>query len=99
MVIIGTTCYPPSSATEIGKRFQEATPLPDFITRRGPYITSQKGDGIQGFTIFECDNDKLAEAFTSVGNYYLLYKDVPGYTYSVDVLLEAHEGLSMIGLG
>jgi hypothetical protein len=43
MIILSTVSFPPESAKEIGKRFTELAPLPDYITRRGPYILPVTG--------------------------------------------------------
>lgn len=98
MVIIGFTSFPLNSSVEAGKQFGNLPPLGDFITRRGPYIYSIKGEGVQGITIFEFDNSKLAEAMANVGNYYAAMRDVPGFSYSINVVFEIQEALGMIGL-
>ena len=99
MVIIGMASFPPNSATEAGKLFPELPSLADFITRKGPYITGVKGEGIQTISVYEFDNSKMAEAMIDVGNYYAAMMDIPGYTYSVKVYNEVQEALNMIGLG
>ena len=98
MVIIGMSSFPPASASEAGKRFPELPSLAEFITRRGPYISSVKGEGIVGISVFEFDNSKMAEALTSVGNYYVAMRDIPGFTYSINAFFEVQEALNMLGL-
>ncbi len=98
MVIIGMTSFPLNSAVEAGKRFPDLPPLGDFITRIGPYINSIKGEGVQGITIFEFDNSKMVEAMTSIGNYYVAMRDVPGFSYSINAVFEVQEALGMLGL-
>jgi hypothetical protein len=98
MVIIGTMSFPPESAKEIGKRFMEQLSLPDYMTMKGPYISTVKGEGIQGTTLYEFDRSRMAEAFESVSNRYVTYFDVAGFTYTTDVYLDAQEALKMVGL-
>jgi hypothetical protein len=98
MVIIGMSAFPPSSATAVGKKFPNLPALPDFMTRRGPYVLSQVGEGVTSITLYEFDNSRMAEAMTSLGKYYAALRDVPGYTYSFKVYFEAHEALETIGL-
>ena len=38
MVIIGNISFPQESANDVGKRFLELPPVPDFMTLKGPYI-------------------------------------------------------------
>ena len=99
MVIIGMASFQPNSATEAGKCFPTLPALADFITRKGPYVSSVEGEGIQTISVYEFDNSNMAEAMISVGNYYAAMMDIPGYTYSVKVYNEIQEALNMIGLG
>ena len=54
--------------------------------------------GIRSIIIYECDNNKLADALQVVGDRLANYFDVPGYTYSANAWYEAPEALKMIGL-
>ena len=76
----------------------ELPSLPDFITRRGPYISSGIGEGIQTISLYEFDNTRMAEALITAGNYYVAMRDIPGFNYSVTVFNEVQEALNMIGL-
>ena len=98
MIIIGTNSFPPESANEIGKRFLELPPVPDYITMKGPYIHSMMEGGIQGVEVFELDNAKLAKGVEYVSNRYVTYFGIPGFRYSVTPYFEAQEALKMIGL-
>jgi hypothetical protein len=68
------------------------------ITMRGPYIQGVKGDGIQSTTVYEFDRAKMADAMEAVSNRYVPYFGVPGFTYTINVCLEAQEALKMLGL-
>ena len=100
MVIIASVAYPPESVNEIAARFVEMPPLPDYITLRGPYISSLKGEGVQTISLYEFeDQSKLAEALAFVGSRMVTYYGVPGFTYSVFPWLEVQEALKLIGMG
>ncbi len=73
-------------------------PLPDFMTMKGPYINSAAGQGFRSILIYECDRSKLAEAMEIVADRLTRYFDVPGYTYSSNIWLEANEALKLVGL-
>ena len=98
MVIITENMFPAGSAKDVGKAFLGLPPLPEYITTKGPYIHSDTERGIRSILIYECDNDKLADALQVVGDRLANYFDVPGYTYSANVWNEAQEALKMIGL-
>lgn len=99
MVAIGMISFPTESSKEMGKRFMEIPPLPTYITKKGPYFSSELGVGIKAISIFESDPSKMAEANEYISNYYATYIGVPGYTYSIGTWQEAMEALKMIGLG
>ena len=99
MVIIGFASYPPESSHEFAKRFMEqSTPLPSHITMKGPFVSSEVGEGIKSIVIFEFDQSKIAEAIQVVSARYAKYFGVPGFTYSQHTWLEAKEALQLIGL-
>jgi hypothetical protein len=98
MVIIGMISFPTESSKEMGKRFMEIPPLPTYITRKGPYFSSELGVGIKAMSIFECDPSKMAEAIEYVGNYYAHFIGVPGFTYTIGTWFEVKEAFKMIGL-
>ena len=99
MVITTMVSYPPESAQEMAKRFLEAAPLPDYMTRKGPYISSCIKDGIIATSLIELDNSKLAEGLEFLGNYMAIFFGVPGFTYEIKPRFEIEEALKMIGMG
>jgi hypothetical protein len=98
MVIIGSNLFPTESANDIGKRFLELPPLPDYITMKGPYVHGMMEGGIQGIELFELDKSRLAEGIEYVSNRYVAYFGISGFRYTVTVYFEAQEALKMIGL-
>lgn len=99
MVIIGDISFPQESANDVGKRFLELPPVPDFMTLKGPYIKGMKKDGIQALEIYELDKSKVAEGIEFVTDRCVHYFGIPGYVYEINVYFEAAEALKMIGLG
>ena len=98
MVTIGMTSYPTESAKEMGKRFNDLPTLPPFITRKGPYLSGELGEGIKSISIFEYDPSKMAEATLFIGNYYAHFIGIPGFTYNVGTCFEVIEAFKMVGL-
>jgi hypothetical protein len=98
MVTIGMISFPTDSSKEMGKRFMEISPLPTYITKKGPYFSGELATGIKAISIFEYDPSKMAEATQYISNYYAGYIGVPGYSYTVGTWQEAMEALKMIGL-
>jgi hypothetical protein len=99
MVIVTTISFPTESANEMGDRFLKVSPLPDFLSRKGPFFSSSNTGGVNSLSVYELDNDKLAEGMTAVSEYITGFFGIPGFSYEVKVSLEVEESLKMIGLG
>jgi len=65
MVVIGEFLWPPEKSTDIGKALLEATPLPDYITTSGPYVSSSVGKGTRSISIFKFAAPQVEDAFKS----------------------------------
>ncbi len=87
--------FPTESSKEMGRCFME---IPPYISKKGPYFSSELGVGIKTISIFEFDPAKLAEATEFINDYYARYIGVPGYTYTVGTWLDASEALKLVGL-
>jgi hypothetical protein len=98
MVIITNMSFPTESANDIGKRFLEISPVPDFMTLKGPYVKGMK-DGVQAFELYELDKSRISEGLEYASNRCVTYFGIPNFRYEIDVFFEAAEALKMIGLG
>ncbi len=58
------------SANEIGKRFLEMKPLPDFVQMIGPNMYPDENEGITAITIFKYDKTKAGDANEAIANLY-----------------------------
>ena len=99
MVIVSNISYPPESAQDIAKRFLEAPQIPDFMTRKGPYINSTIDKGITTLSVYELDKSKLGEGYEFIGNYMAIFFGVPGFRSEFKTFMEVEEALKMIGMG
>ncbi len=99
MVIITQIAYPPTSVQDMAKRFLEAPQAPEFMSRRGPFITASKTEGIQSFSLWELDNSRLAEGLKFRGSYMAIFFEVPGFTYEIRPYFHIDEALAMLGMG
>ena len=96
MVIITEVLYPPESSMEMVKRFATRPALPDFLTAKGPYFSSEKGEGVRALTIYEFDQAKLSDAIQFAAKGMVTYYGVPGFTYSVKPWIDVQEGMKLI---
>jgi len=98
MVIVLNVSFPAESAKKVGESFLNVSPIPEYMTRRGPYLGSNNMDGVRSLSIFEVDNAKLADGLLAIGEYVTAFFDVPGFAYEINTYNEVEEGLKMIGL-
>jgi hypothetical protein len=99
MIIISTVLYPPESAKDMAECFLKAPPVPDYMTKKGPFVTSNLNEGISTFSIYEIDKSKLADGMEFTANYMASFFGVPGFSYEIRAAFEAEEALPMIGMG
>ncbi len=99
MVIISNIAFPPESAKEMAERFLSLPDLPDYMTRRGPYLASNIDDGSVAYTIWELDKSKLADGMIFLADYMAKFFGVPGFNYEFKVYFEVEEALASIGMG
>ncbi len=98
MVIFTTVSYPSESAKELAAKFMEAPQIPDFMAKKGPYVSANRTDGVIVASLYELDNSKLADGLDYLGNYMATYFGVPGFMYEINPYYEIEEGLKMIGM-
>jgi hypothetical protein len=98
MVIVIQMAFPPESANQIAKRFIETPPIPDYMTRRGPYVSSELTEGVHTLTIYEMDNEKLTEGLVFLSDLMTTYFGVPGFKYTIRQYLETEEALKLLGM-
>ena len=97
MNIIVTTTFPLSEVKEIAERYVKLSPLPEFITSKKVYVRNAVGEGVKIITIYDFEEVRFAEVYKYVYSFMMSYHDVAGFTFSIDVYLEATETLETIG--
>ena len=98
MVIISNVSYPPESTKEIAKRYLKAPVLPDYLNKKGPYVSASRDGGMNSITFYELENDRLADGLKAIAESLSIYFGVPGYHYDLKPYFELEEGLDILGL-
>jgi len=73
---------PLKSIKEYAKTVIELPPLPEYITRRGPYIH----DDIQIMAVYEFDRAKIAEAREILSKHFEAFHSIPGFILHSQIL-------------
>jgi hypothetical protein len=99
MVIITTVTYPTASTKEMAKRFLKAPPVPDYMTRKGPYISTNITDGIFIISVYELEKAKVAEGMEYLGAYMSIFFEVPDFKHEIKPFFDVAEAMKTIGMG
>ncbi len=91
MIIRLILSLPLKRIRECAPRVTKITPLPDYISKRGPYVDNGVGAANQIVIMFEFEKRKLAEAWKYIFKHLDAFHDIPGFGFSA-YLLEEGEG-------
>ena len=86
MVIKCTFSIPLEGIRDYARQIVDLPLLPEYITKRGPYIKENGGAANQIITIYEFDKSKLSEAWENISRQLDEFRGVPGFTLSAHVL-------------
>ena len=79
---------PLKSIKEFAKKVIGLPPLPEYITKRGPYIH----DAVKIMVVYELDKAKIAEAREIISKHFEAFQGIPGFTLHSHIL-EKGEGV------
>ncbi len=91
MVIKFTFSIPLKSMRDCASQIMALPPLPEYITKRGPYINDGSQASNEIITIYEFDKSKFAEAYEKISKHIDVFRGVPGFTFSAKLLTKGRE--------
>ena len=91
MVIRFTVSIPSRRIKEFTGQIAKSPPLPEYITKRGPYINGTGGADNKIITTYEFDKSRLAEAWKSILKQLEVLQGVPGLSLSAQIWEEGTE--------
>ena len=100
--LITTSLYPNEKAPEVGARYLEALvlypPDEDIGAEIVPAAVKSSHQGIKVLSISEIKEGKLDAAYTRATNMMVMFQNIPGFVYTVEVHLKVEEAMSAIGM-
>lgn len=78
---------PLKNIKEYARKVVELPPLPDYITKRGPYIH----EAAKIMVIYEFDKAKIADAWEIIWKHLDAFRGIPGFTLSAPILRKGQE--------
>ena len=100
--LVTTLFYPSEKAPEVAGRYLEALskypPDESLGTDIVPAAIKSTHQGIKGITIYDVQEGKLDAAYTRAVNMMVMFQNIPGLSYTVEVHLKVDEAMSAIGM-
>jgi len=82
VVIRFTLPVPLEEISSYVKKISELPPLPEYITKIGPFINNGEGDKNRIITLYDFDESRLIEAWDIIFKQVHIFRDFPGFTFS-----------------
>jgi hypothetical protein len=91
MMIRCTFSVPFEKIRDYAKEFSELSSLPEYITKRGPYIKETPGGGSKIIISYDFDKARLAEAWEVISKQFDIFHGLPGFSLSAHILEKSKE--------
>lgn len=102
MYIITTSVYPNEKTKEVGEMYLKCmTKYPDDKSISTPLIPAAvRGTpkGIKVINAYEVKKGKFEEAHAIAVNRLVMFRDIPGFRYSIKTFLSVEEAMTAIGM-
>jgi len=85
MIIKCALSVPEDSIGFYARQFSELPPLPDYITKKGPYINNKEGAAHQIITVYHFSKFKLSEAQEFIFRHLDPLRGLPGFSLSAHI--------------
>jgi len=100
--LITTSLYPSEKAAEVGERYLEALPKypPDESLGKEivPAAVRSTHQGIKVLGIYEVQEGKLDAAYSRYVNIMVMFHNIVGFVYTIEVFLKVEEAMSAIDM-
>jgi hypothetical protein len=89
MVINCSLSTSQESMTHYARHFIDLPPLPEYITKNGPYIKNERGGKYRIIICYEFAKSRFQEAMENICKQLDSFRDAPGFAFTAD-LYNAH---------
>jgi hypothetical protein len=101
--LVTTSVYPSHITSEVAQRYLQAMekypPDENLATPLVPAAVKATHQGITTIGILEVKKGKLEEAYNRAVNFMVMFHNIEGFDYNIEVWLKVEEALSAIGMG
>jgi len=91
MLIRCTFSVPLERIRDYSKEVSELSSLPEYITKRGPYIKEAGGASSKIIIVYDFDKSRIIEAWETVSKHLDRFRGIPGFALSALILGKSKE--------
>ncbi|MCJ7648517.1 MAG: hypothetical protein MUP85_07885 [Candidatus Lokiarchaeota archaeon] len=90
--------YPPHKINEIVKHYMSSgKPIyPDYLKKLDNWVAQVTDDKFKTYAVYECPDDKIIGGLAALSKRFTYYASIKGYTFKVELLMEADEALKIM---
>lgn len=90
---------PPDKSVEAGKAYVSflSKGLPKGVRLLETYVIATK-QGIESYTIYRIKDENFVQAYKELQESYVVFHNIVGYRYKIDIVLTTAEAFPMVGL-
>ena len=99
MFFMAVSRWPLSSSEQVGKVSVELLKKPqqDYYKRVGPYVIPT-AEGVKSYMLYDVEEGREGEAYKYLGDTFMSFRVVEGYSFVIEPVLTVEEALAMVGL-
>lgn len=68
----------------------------DIVKKLENWVPQVNGGGYKAYAVYECPDDKIIEALTSITKRYHFYSQVEGYRFKIELLGDMEDAIKSI---
>jgi len=91
MIIRCTFSVPFERIKDYAREVSELSSLPEYITKRGPYIKEAPGAGSKIISTYDFEKARLVEAWEAISKQFDRFHRIPGFALSAHILEKSKE--------
>ncbi len=90
--------YPPHKVNELIKVYTSPNKpaYPDFLKKVENWAAQITGEKYKSYAVYESPDDKIIESLAAISKRYNLYASIEGYTFAIELLVEAEDAIKMM---
>jgi len=86
-----TFSVPLERIKDYAREVSELSSLPEYITKRGPYIKEAAGAGSKIIILYEFEKSKIVEVWETISKQLDTFRGIPGFALSAHILEKGKE--------